>query len=151
MKTGIEEAYWPGRMEQVSKNPRIILDGAHNLAGMVALVEALGDIEYARLLVVIGMMQDKDLEAMLSLLAPHAAFIYAVTPMVERAAPSSQLTQLCRRKGMACDDSGNVAAGMEQAGLQAQPEDLIVVCGSLFVVGEAKAHLAGIEFQGIRG
>ncbi|OGT99093.1 MAG: bifunctional folylpolyglutamate synthase/dihydrofolate synthase [Geobacteraceae bacterium GWC2_48_7] len=151
MKTGIEEAYWPGRMEQVSENPRIILDGAHNLAGMAALVESLEDQKYSRLLVVIGMMQDKDLEAMLSLLAPHAAFIYAVTPMVERAVNSSQLAELCLAKGMTCEDSGSVAAGMEQAGLQASQEDLIIVCGSLFVVGEAKAHLAGVEFQGIRG
>lgn len=151
MKTGIEEASWPGRMEQVSETPRIMLDGAHNLAGMAALVEALEDLEYSRLLVVIGMMQDKDQEAMLSLLAPHAAFIYAVTPMVERAVDSSKLSELCLRKDMACEDSGSVARGIEQAGLQARPEDLIVVCGSLFVVGEAKAHLAGVEFQGIRG
>jgi dihydrofolate synthase/folylpolyglutamate synthase len=151
MKTGIEEAYWPGRMEQVSENPWIILDGAHNLAGMAALVESLEELEYSRLLVVIGMMQDKDMEAMLSLLAPHAAFIYAVTPMVERAVNSSQLAELCLGKGMACEDSGSVAAGMWRAGLQASPEDLVIVCGSLFVVGEAKAHLAGVKFQGIRG
>lgn len=151
MKTGIEAASWPGRMEQVSENPRILLDGAHNLAGMSALVEALEDLEYSRLLVVIGMMRDKDQEAMLALLAPHADCIHTVTPAVERATLSSELAELCHRKGIACQDSGSVASGMEQAGQQARPGDLIVVCGSLFVVGEAKAHLAGVAFQGIRG
>lgn len=151
MKTGIEKAVWPGRMEKVSENPRIILDGAHNLAGMAALVESLEYLEFSRLLVVIGMMQDKDLEAMLSVLAPHAAFIYAVTPSVERAVNSSLLTKICIARGLSCKDSGSVAAGIEQAGSQASQGDLIVVCGSLFVVGEAKAHLAGVEFKGIRG
>ena len=148
---GIGRASWPGRMELISSSPRVILDGAHNLAGMAAMLDSLGDFVHDRLLVVIGVMQDKEVDAMLALLAPHAAYVYAVTPVVERAMPSSLLLNHCKDAGISGEDAGGVVAGLERAVRRAMPGDLVVVCGSLFVVGEIKAHLACAPYEGIRG
>lgn len=151
LKEGIGQASWPGRMELVAHTPRVVLDGAHNLAGMAAMIESLGDFSYDRLHVVIGIMQDKAVDAMLALLAPYAACVYAVTPAVERAMPSPLLVEHCRAAGMPVVDAGTVIAGVELAVRRAGPDDLVMACGSLFVVGEVKAHLTGKAFEGIRG
>jgi dihydrofolate synthase/folylpolyglutamate synthase len=152
LAAGIGHASWPGRMEQVASAPAVVLDGAHNPAGMRAMIAALGDLRHARLHVVLGIMEDKDADTMIALLAPHVSAFYAVTPAVERAIPSMRLAERCRTiAGVPCEDAGTVAAGLDRAVSRAAVDDLVLICGSLFTVGEAKAHLAGITFAGIRG
>jgi dihydrofolate synthase/folylpolyglutamate synthase len=148
---GIKLASWPGRMEQVAQHPCIVLDGAHNLAGMAALADSLKDFVYDRLHVVIGCMKDKEIDSMLAIMAPHAACFYAVAPAVDRVMPSSLLARRCRNTGIPSEDGGSVRAGLELALRQSGADDLVVVCGSLFTVGEVKAHLSHRVFSGIRG
>ena len=89
MRRGIDKAAWPGRMELLGTSPRILLDGAHNPAGGEALAEALADIPRDRLLVVAGVMGDKDAPGILGPLLPLADELFAVTPSMPRALPSS--------------------------------------------------------------
>lgn len=151
LRKGIERATWPGRMEIVGKAPRILLDGAHNSAGGEALAEALRDIPRDRLLLVAGVMADKDAEGIFTPLFPVTDRAYAVTPHLERALPSDRLAAFCRARQVTCADAGTVAAGLEQAKKEAGPRDLILVCGSLFTVGEARAILYGERFEPFRG
>ena len=144
-------ATWPGRMETVGKEPHILLDGAHNSAVGEALAQALQDIPHDRLILVAGVMADKDAEGIFAPLFPVADRAYAVTPSLDRALPSSQLAAFCRARRVPCSDAGTVAAGLEQAKKAAGPRDLILVCGSLFTVGEARAILYGEHFEPFRG
>lgn len=148
---GISKARWPGRMELIKGRPPLLLDGAHNPAGAEALCQALKQYNYERLLVVTGIMADKDVTAVLSPLAPMANRVYCVSPAVERAMDAHQLTTKTAELGMNSTACSSVAAGIAAARSDARPKDLILVCGSLFTVGEAKALLSGTEYKGIRG
>lgn len=148
---GIATTYWPGRMELVPGTPRLLLDGAHNPAGAEALAEALGEYSYARLLLVTGVCDDKDIDLIYAPLMPLVDCIYTVTPAVERALRDEQLSLLFREKGIISRPCGSVVAGIGTARNEAAAEDLILVCGSLFVVGEVKAWLEQVNYTGIRG
>ena len=151
MRRGLAAARWPGRMETVPGRPPLLFDGAHNAAGAAALAGALADYRYARLLVVIGTMADKDVGEVVSPLASLASACYCVSPAVERALGDAELAQVIAATGVPAFPCGSVGDGIMAAQRAAAPEDLILICGSLFTVGEGKAWLAGSEFEGIRG
>jgi dihydrofolate synthase/folylpolyglutamate synthase len=151
LASGIERASWPGRMEIIGSSPRIMLDGAHNPAGARALAESLREIPRDALILVAGVMADKDAVEILNPLFPLAERVYTVSPALERAMPSERLAALCLSLGVPCLDAGTVAAGLEQAKKAAGPGDLILVCGSLFTVGEARSILCGERFEPFRG
>lgn len=148
---GITTASWPGRMELVPGVPRLLLDGAHNAAGAAALAEALQQYSYSRLLLVTGVCDDKDIDRIYAPLIPLADEIYTVTPAVERAMKDDKLTRYFHERGIASLPCGSAADGIIKARSLAAENDLILVCGSLFVVGEVKAWLAQAHFSGIRG
>jgi dihydrofolate synthase / folylpolyglutamate synthase len=150
-KEGITTAYWPGRMELVPGSPRLLLDGAHNPAGASALAEALGDYSYSRLLLVTGVCDDKDIDRIYAPLLPLVDSVYTVTPAVDRAMKDEDLSRFFHSMGIASQPCGSVVAGLCKARSEASEGDLILVCGSLFVVGEVKAWLEQVNYTGIRG
>ena len=151
LTTGIRDARLSGRMELIPGSPPLMLDGAHNPAGAAALAESLSVCEYRNLLLVIGVMSDKDVSAIVSVLAPLAVSCYCVSPAIERSMGAEELAATLVGMGVKALASGSVGAGITAARRDADPDDLILVCGSLFTVGEAKAWLAGKSFEGIRG
>lgn len=151
LTAGINSACWPGRMELVPCQPLILLDGAHNPAGAAALASALSDYRYQRLLLVTGVMADKDTSQIFAPFAGKVHRAYAVTPAVERALDDTVLAEMLRKNGIDATACGSVGNGIASARLEAGEDDLILVCGSLFTVGEAKAWLAGTHYEGIRG
>lgn len=151
LRKGIATAYWPGRMELISGSPRLLLDGAHNAAGASSLAEALAEYSYSRLLLVTGVCEDKDLEGIYSPLTPLVDDIFTVTPSVERALKDTKLTRYFHAQGIASQPCGSVVAGVITARSLAAENDLILVSGSLYVVGEVKAWLEQSDYTGIRG
>jgi dihydrofolate synthase/folylpolyglutamate synthase len=151
LRSGISSAQWPGRMETIPGPPPRLLDGAHNRAGTAALAEALAEYRYQKLHLVLGIMADKDVSEIVSALAPLAATCYCVSPAMERAMDDVKLAAIITDRGIPAIACGSVAHGIASAQRAAEACDLILVCGSLFTVGEAKAWLAGVEFEGIRG
>jgi dihydrofolate synthase/folylpolyglutamate synthase len=138
-------------MELIPGKPPLLLDGAHNPAGAAALAEALTEYRYRKLFLVIGTMADKDVSGIVSALAPLAATCYCVSPAIERAMSDVKLATIISDLDIPAIACGGVADGILSAQQDAQADDLIVVCGSLFTVGEATSWLAGTEFEGIRG
>jgi dihydrofolate synthase/folylpolyglutamate synthase len=138
-------------METFAGPPRVLLDGAHNPAGAKALAEALTEIPRRSLILLAGIVGDKDANGILEPLLPFADTIIAVSPSVPRGLTSRELTDHCRDLGHQAIDAGSVANGLETAFTAAHPEDLILVCGSLFVVGEARARLLSQTFEPFRG
>jgi dihydrofolate synthase/folylpolyglutamate synthase len=151
MRSGIANARWPGRMETIPGTPPLLLDGAHNPAGATALANALADIRYRKLLLVLGVMSDKDVRKIVSTLAPLTTTCYCVSPAVERAMDDGDLAVIMSEIGVPSVACGKVSSGITSAQRDAGKDDLILVCGSLFTVGEAKAWLEGTKFEGIRG
>lgn len=148
---GITTASWPGRMELIPGNPPMLLDGAHNPAGSRALAEALVDYPCRRVLMVTGVCTDKDAEQMYAPLIPLVAKIYAVTPSVDRALDGELLSRLLAGMGADSRPYATLADAIRQARSEALQGDMMLVCGSLFLVGETKALIDNSDYSGIRG
>jgi dihydrofolate synthase/folylpolyglutamate synthase len=151
LSDGITNAHWPGRMELIPGNPPLLLDGAHNPAGARALAEALADYPCKRILMVTGVCYDKDIDQMYAPLIPLVERIYTVTPSVDRAMNGEDLSRLFSGMGVDTTPAVNVVEGIQKARIESFHGDMILVCGSLFIVGETKAWLENSGYSGIRG
>lgn len=153
MQAGLASARWPGRLERLTltDGSELLLDGAHNPAGAQALATALQELGERRVILLLGMMEDKDLQGVLQPLLQRAQQVITVSPAQERALPATELAANCRAAGTPATAADSVAAGLEAARAAAGPGDLIVAAGSLFLVGELKALLAGIPCEAVRG
>lgn len=124
-----------GRYELVQENPRVIVETAHNIAGITTLIAQLKDENYERLHIVIGMVSDKDVNAVVQLL-PKEAIYYLVAPDVPRAMPVDLLSQHFKKSGLKYNGFKSVKDGFDSAKLKSSNQDLIIVTGSVFVVAE---------------
>jgi dihydrofolate synthase/folylpolyglutamate synthase len=141
MIDGLKEVDWPGRLEMVSSSPRVILDGAHNPAGALVLKESLRkEFQYQHLILLIGIMKDKDIQSMLHLLAPLADHIILTRPQTDRAAPPDLLKKLLGRYTKKAEVIEDLKMAIEKGLSLTQREDLLCITGSLYTVGEAKAY-----------
>jgi len=132
---GIAEARWPGRIEHVSPNPDIILDGAHNPAGARALARYLERFYGTRRIwLVYGAMRDKAIEEVAGILFPIATELVLTAPDTPRALRPEALAEFAGRGHI----EPTVEAAINYARTHAADEDVIVITGSLFVVGEAR-------------
>lgn len=150
LRCALAETRWPGRLEQVAERPRIVLDGAHNPAGARALARAIREeYRYRRLTLVASIMADKDVEAMLEVLAPLADLVVATRVGIARAAEPQRLARAAQaalagaaRPARVCT-AADFGAALDLARGEAGPDDLVLVAGSLYAVGEARARLLG--------
>jgi len=124
-----------GRWELLQQHPRVIADVAHNEAGLRMLVEQLELTSYKNLHIVLGMVKDKEVEKALTVL-PHHAQYYFTQARLSRALEAGQLAQLGHEKGLQGNAYPYVQEALDAARQAANPEDLILVCGSVFLVGE---------------
>lgn len=137
---GIGETFFPVRMEVVSRRPAVILDGAHNESGAAALSGALEGLVPGRLVILIGMMKDKDVRHSISKTLPLADRVYTVEPLDNpRAMPSDELAALAREY---CPDVRSRGKDLDVAFAEAydslSPEDTLLVCGSLYVASDLR-------------
>ncbi len=149
--SGIESARWPGRMELIPGVPPLLMDGAHNPAGSRALAAELTGYPFKRILLVTGVCSDKDVAEMYAPLIPLVERIYTVTPAVERALNDETLSRIFSGMGIESRPSATVVNGILRARSESVQGDVILVCGSLFIVGETKAWLENSDYTGIRG
>jgi dihydrofolate synthase/folylpolyglutamate synthase len=124
-----------GRWECIQTNPRIILDVAHNEHGIKALLEQLEGLHYTQLHIVTGMVKDKDVNAVLSLL-PKKATYYFTQSHIPRALPVSELAGKGNAFGLSGSEFENVNIALQAANKNATSNDLILVIGSVFLVAE---------------
>ena len=140
IKTGLESVKWPGRFEVLGKDPVFILDGSHNPQGIKATAESLrchfGD---RKIMFIVGVMADKDVDAMVEQIAPLAKCFFAVKPDHIRAMPAQELLLKLKRFGVPAVDCGSVGGGVSEALSSAGEKDIICALGSLFMSTEVRA------------
>ena len=142
--SGLQHVKWPGRLEVVCESPRVLVDGAHNRGGVLALKKVLTDeIVYRRLVLVLGIMVDKDYRFIISHLAPLAEVVIVARPKMDRSAPPELLVKEVEKFNTRTIKSNSVSNAIKKALALASLNDLICVTGSLFTVGEAKEFFAG--------
>ena len=139
---GLDGVRWPGRCERVGDD--LLFDCAHNVDGARALAATLPALAPGRRVVlVVSIVGDKDADAMLAALAPVAAAVVATRSDNPRALAPEGLAETARRHvadTVACDDP---AAALDEARRRAGPGGLVVVCGSMFLVGLLRARVLG--------
>lgn len=149
----VEEAFGattsPGRLELVGIEPTVLVDAAHNPDGALALVKALGEyFTFDEVAVVLGVLEDKDLEGIVAALAPVATRFYVTQSGSERAVAADDLAYVVRNTAGSDavweHDSLVGAADAARGWAAEQPKRAVVVCGSITLVGEAIA-LADVQ------
>ena len=124
-----------GRWQILADSPTVIADVAHNEAGIAAVMNQLKSMTYAQLHIVFGMVEDKDFEQVQQHLSKDATY-YFCSPKVVRAKAVDQLFAEANRLGFNGKPYGSVSDALDAAKTMASPSDIILICGSLFVVAE---------------
>ena len=156
IREGLKNVRWPGRLEFVSYDPPIIIDGAHNPSAAAVLAETLRDIflkKFKKIILVIGIMGDKDIKGIIGPLLPLASYSILTASAYDRAASPARLSETAASLGFSAVQTaltvrdaiglaikyGKEACG--SAGGKAENSALIVITGSFYTIGEAKEAL----------
>lgn len=141
IREGLEKTVWPGRMHVIGREPTIILDGAHNPAAIRALADSIrSDFKYRRVILVIGVMEDKDIGQLLRGIVPLSDYVIYTMPVYFRASRPEVLMAEAAPLGKPGEIAPQLRGALDRAKEMANPGDLIVVSGSLFTVGEAMTY-----------
>ncbi|MFA6079555.1 MAG: cyanophycin synthetase, partial [Candidatus Omnitrophota bacterium] len=141
IREGVASARWAGRLDIAAKSPRIVLDGAQNKASAAALVRSIKEIfKFRKLILVLGVSKDKDISGILEELLPISdSIILTKANVPARAREPMSIKELIKTHD--ADIVATVGEAIKRARARADEEDLILVTGSLFVVGEAMEML----------
>ena len=143
---GFASVSWPCRMEIVGRDPLVIADGAHNDYSVDRLIETLPEyFEFDRLVVVAGFSRDKNVEAMVSSLAPVADLVVATQARHPRALGVGELVEMLVERGATTEAANTPIEALEQARDAAGPRGLVLATGSLFLAAEVRETALGIE------
>jgi dihydrofolate synthase/folylpolyglutamate synthase len=144
VRAGFAAVTSPGRLEVVSRQPLVLLDGAHNPAGARALAAALlEEFVVDRRTLVVACLADKDIHGILEGLAPATGRLVVTTNRSPRAAPAERLRKEAEALGLHAEVAPDVASAVRQAIDGAAETEAVVVTGSLYTVGEARDLLMG--------
>jgi dihydrofolate synthase/folylpolyglutamate synthase len=139
IKKGLRTNRWPGRLETVSENPLIMLDGAHNQAAARNLARFLSsNLAGSKITLVIGILDDKPYKVMLNSLLPLASRVVLTRAKIDRALDPQRLQEVAGEHGVASTIIPDVVEAVKYAIDTSAPDDAICIAGSLYVVGEAK-------------
>jgi dihydrofolate synthase / folylpolyglutamate synthase len=142
---GIRNTHWPGRFQIIPASaawPELVLDVAHNPAGAWALRSALSQHYPERVLTfVFGAMRDKAIAEIAEILFPLAAHIVATRAENPRSATPDEIREAAHRTGAEVIAAPNVPAALAQARFLAASRGLVVITGSIYIVGEAMREL----------
>jgi dihydrofolate synthase/folylpolyglutamate synthase len=142
VRTGIARVRWPARVELIARRPYTIVDVGHNPASMAALCETVRELLGGRrLIVAFGMLATKDYHAVTALLAPMAAAVVTTTPDNPHALPAADLAAEVRRYLPHVEAVDDRRAAVARARELAGPDDVLLVTGSFYFVGEARTQL----------
>ncbi|MCX7827123.1 MAG: hypothetical protein N2689_16460 [Verrucomicrobiae bacterium] len=143
LRQGLAATYWPGRFQIFPGKPMLVVDGAHNPAAADALRATLQQhFGKQPLTIILGILRDKDCEAFCRSLAPGATEVLTVRVPSERTSNPVELAEVCRRAApqVPARNANTLAAALEET---RHRDGVVVVTGSLYLVGEALALLEG--------
>jgi len=145
IERGIRETHWPGRFQVVAAgggNPEYVLDVAHNPAGAWALRSTLSAAYGERAItLVFGVLRDKAMSEMAEILFPIAERVIVTHANNPRSASAQEIREAARRVAGEISEAENVAAALQQASRVAGADGLVVITGSIYIVGEAMRTL----------
>jgi dihydrofolate synthase / folylpolyglutamate synthase len=141
-RRGLAQVEWPGRLQVLARDPLLVVDGAHNAASARAVAPALRTyLSFRRLYLIVGLSAGKDAVGVMSALVPLAQTLYLTRSQNERAVDPGELLALAHQlaPGTRAFALPGLPTALRAALAEADSEDLVLVTGSLFLVGEAIA------------
>lgn len=146
IRDGLRDVVWPGRFELLRRNPDFIVDGGHNPQCLEALARNVRDYLAGRdITALTGVMADKDYTHMYETMAPLVSRFVTVTPDNPRAMAAETLREVLLPFGKPVTACGSVEAGVRTALEQAGPDGLVLAFGSLYMVGDVRKTVLGLE------
>ncbi|HBH85982.1 MAG TPA: bifunctional folylpolyglutamate synthase/dihydrofolate synthase [Syntrophaceae bacterium] len=145
---GIRDVRWEGRLEVLRHAPMLLVDGAHNTAGVSALSKALkSEFSYKNLILIFGVLKDKRYRIMLKKLVPLADRLIITKPVTVRAMPVEEIVAVAQKwkNNDRIEVVENSSEALKRALSIADSDDLICVTGSLYLVGEIKRVFSEIS------
>ena len=147
IKEGVKGVSWPGRLETLAGPPPVLLDGAHNHAASIALREFISDVimkkeDVGKTVLIFGVLRDKDAHSMIGELIPHISEIIITRPDTERGLPVEELRQIVEGYSVKPYVTNTVSDALSVAYDITSSSDVIIVTGSLYLVGEARALIS---------
>ncbi len=152
---GLHTVSWEGRLERVHESPTVLLDGAHNPHAAHALAHYLSEFKArypnTRIILVWGMMRDKDHREFVTPLLPLVSEIVLTQAVLARSATIQELRAVLPEGLVSIQEAVLPVDALAMATTRARPQDLICVAGSLMLVGDVKAAMRGCGMSPIRG
>ncbi len=150
IREGLENARWRARFELLNNEPAVIFDGSHNIQGVTAAAESIKKFfvkdNENKVVLLMGVLADKDYRDMVSLLAPLADRVFAITPPSPRALNSWDLAKVFQEFGVSAEGYGSIEEGVLSAYEFAKQEKRpLVMLGSLYMYGEVYSAFEKIE------
>ncbi len=144
IKTAIKGVTWIGRLEILHKEPYIVIDGAHNIQGITALYDNINRyFKYNNMYLILGILADKQVEEMVKVITKNAKKVFALAPHNDRAESAKDLQNIIskyNKNSIAIDDYNEA---IENAMSLANKDDLILVSGSLYMIGDIRKIIKG--------
>jgi len=137
VREGLLRAHWPGRLQLLSRRPLVIIDAAHNAAGARALARTLRGIGIKTDVTVFGVLRDKEYAKMLKALSGISGRFVLTKPDSERALPVSRLKEAAQELGLKAKTAASVPRALELARRECGRDGIMLISGSLYMIGEA--------------
>jgi dihydrofolate synthase/folylpolyglutamate synthase len=142
LRAGLARSSWPARLELLHQNPQVLVDVSHNYDGSRTLSAALKEIyEYRKLILVMGMLGDKEREKVVAELAPLASLVIITKPLSPRAGDWQELALEARKYTSQVRVIEEIPQAVEAALMEAGPDDLVCITGSFYMVSDARSFL----------
>ncbi len=139
VRKGFSKTKWPGRLEIINKKPLIVVDGAHNPDGMRKLKSAIVEyFNYDNLILILGILSDKDIKKMVKIISPLSDRIIITKPDSKRAADPEIIRNEAERYINRVVVKEGVNHALDYAKSFAKKNDMILITGSLYTVGDVK-------------
>ncbi|WP_123054359.1 folylpolyglutamate synthase/dihydrofolate synthase family protein [Clostridium sp. JN-1] len=135
----LKKVKWMGRLEVMRNNPIVVIDGAHNADGIQKLKESIEEyFDYKKLILILGILADKEVSKMVQEIAPMAQKIITVSPNTYRAESSEELCEIVKKVNSNSESKSDYKDAYETALSYCNKDDLLVISGSLYMIGDMR-------------
>ena len=143
---GLKKVKWPARLEVMNKRPLVVIDGAHNIDGIEKLTQSIDMyFTYNKIILILGILADKQVEAMIKTIVPKANRVITVTPHSERAELCKELKVQVEKYTTSCEAIEDYELAYKKALSYCEDGDLLLVSGSLYMVGDMRKIIRNVH------
>ena len=143
---GLGKVEWPARLEVMNRKPLVVIDGAHNIDGIKNLTQSLDMyFNYDKIILILGILADKQVGDMIKIVVPKVSKVITVTPHSVRAELSQELKIQVEKYTTECEAIGDYVQAYKKALSYCSDKDLLLVCGSLYMVGDMRRIIRNIH------